>query len=381
MTTSDATPESWDQLDEIEDDSPAEPVEEGEVEEEAEVEAEAPEAEAETEAPEAETDPQADPDAGAAEAASAETETPSVEAEDAVEGGPTETPDAPEDIAPSPFTFRAHGQEYTIKGAEVVEEDGQRKIVMTEEAWQEQIHPRIQDPSSWERTRQKLERQLAERDPERNEKVVWARTIMETLDPLFEKAEKGDSNALLDWIDNVTQNSAVLRARAEAAVAKAQAEPLQREREAEEQNRNWEETAPVLRDGLRQHAAAVLDSEEFKGLGLKADDELVDTLWELWEQGAPVFTELTEETAPQYGLKPGLYVNKTYVATHLRPTARAIKAERQRRKAAADAEKTNRKALGGGKKAPAAVEGKGSPTPEKDEGEPSSKEEWIESLR
>lgn len=382
MAPSNATPENWDQLDELEETAQVDTADEEEVaEESAEETAEAEEAEAETGAAEGEPDPEAD-DTGAAETVSAETESPSVEADETVEGGPTETPDEPVEAAPSPFKFRAHGQEFAIPDAQVVEEDGTRKIVMTEKAFQEHIHPRIQDPSSWERTRQRLERQVQELDPGRNDKVIRAQTIMDTIDPLLAEAEKGNTGPLYEWLDEATKNAALLRARAEANVYKAQAEVGTRERQAEQQSQDWEATVPLLQDALRANAEKVLGLEEFKGLGLKADDDLVETLWTMWEQGAPVFVEVTEETQERYGVKPGTYVNNEYLATYLRPTAKTLRAERKRRADAAAAEKANNKALGkGGKKPPTTAPAKGGAAPEKADDEPDDYQAWVESLR
>lgn len=382
MTESNATPESWDQLDEIEDDSPAEPAEDVVAEESAEEPAGAVEAEAETEAAGGDPDPEADIDAGAAEAVSAEAESSSVGAETTVGDGPTETPDAPEETEPSPFTFRAYGQEFTIPDSQVVEEDGQRRVVMTEEAFQEHVQPRIQDPSAWERTRQKLERQVQELDPERNETVVWARTIKEVLDPLLKQAEKGETGPLFEWLDEAVKNSAVLQAQAERNVFKARAEAGETHRTEAELQAQLEEAIPVLKQGLHDNVSRLLEQDDFKGLGFTAD-EVRDELWEMFEAGVPLFIEVSEQNQAQYpGYAPGNYVNLELVQRHLAPMAKRLRADRERRKAAADAEKANNAALGKGqKKAPTTAPAKGGPPPEKAEPEPETYDDWVESLR
>lgn len=375
MTLSDATPESWDQLDELEDDSPAEPAEDQVPEEGTEPQGEAEEAEPEAE-PDAEGDPEslAD-DTGATEAEpGSEGESPSPEDAIAAEAEPTETPETPVETEVRPFKFRADGAEVEvpIKGVKIEDE----------EAFRQSLQPYLANRASWDRERDRLRRQVEELDPERNEAVVRARTFMETMDPLLEAAEKGDTGPLYEWLEDVTKNSAVLRARAEAAVAKAQAEPIRRERDEQQQAQEWEERVPALKAGIRENAEKILGLDEFKGLGLKADDELVEEVWALFEQGAPVFVEVTEETQQRYGVPPGVYVNNQYLQAHLRPTAKRLRADRQRREAAAAAAKANDKALGKGqKKPPTTAPAKGGGTPERDEPVPTTKEEWIESLR
>lgn len=294
------------------------------------------------------TDASEQPDASAAPAAQ-QPNTPS-----------SQTPS--EDI--KPFSFRVDGKEVAPKGA--VRVNG--FIAFPEETWNRDMHNLLADRGEIRRREAALQKQLADRDPEKHPDVQKSRELLKSLDALMSAPE----DQLVERILTIRDQWPVLQANARAAILQRQLDERNgqvSEREQQESRAEWE---PRLKEGLDARIQTVLEMPEFKSLGLKPGP-LAKKMWRL---GQGAFVEKEDGQ---------VYVNDEALLEFIEADAEQIREFR----AAADAEKArdaararNAAALSkGGQKAPPTVSAKGSPSTGSHKQTFKNKEEYQEFMR
>jgi hypothetical protein len=255
-----------------------------------------------------------------------------------------------------PFHFRADGHDIVVDGATLTGDS----ITIPREAWNRDVQPYLADRRGWERERSRLQTQVRQLDPERNESVIRASHLLAKLETIATELERGNEAPLVDLVNNFTTHFRVWKTEAENEALKRSVKFREEQSSAESRQQEAAELDPLLRSGLRSHVDAVLATETFRGLGFRTD-EIAGELWELFERGAPVFVDLRDPAAAaQRGVSPDVYVDVAFVQRYLDRPAKLIRDREAKLKAKTEAAKKNAAVLAP-KKTPAVVPGAGSP--------------------
>lgn len=329
--------------------------------------------------PDAEVEDDAESDLEAAFAEEAELEVPAPEA---APKAPARTSKANEPF--KTIRLRVDGQEVELPTSKEGIYNGERVRILSDADWS-YLHSRLRDPAALRRQQQEHQRQLAERDPERNPITIRARVWMSELNKIIQPlVEKGDTAPLQEWVENAQLNAMRLQMLAEQEIGKAQQARVQQQQNEEELERQAAEWVPRLERSLSEGIAQILAQPEYKGLGLNAQ-ALKQNYWEIRGE---LFFEADATDAATYGVAEGTLMLNTQRLQQLIEPARQAALAVSRKNPAARRAKLNASAAGKStapvKKAAAVVRRGGTATsgtaaaPEKKKF--SSKEEWEQHL-
>lgn len=221
-----------------------------------------------------------------------------------------EEPDDAESVQAEPFRFR-------VDGVEVAPPDAVRTpygIVISPETWERHIQPKLADRDAIRARELQHRQKIRELETTRSAADVKAQAQIEEIDRLL-----SDEDAMREFFSDFDRNAELLKLRIENKTLTAQhAVPAEGQNATEADQLDVEAQVRDLREilpgALERAVGAVLAEGDFKDLGQDAN-ELHATLWQLAQQGAPVF-----------GVDPqqGYVVNLEYIRTHLKPAVRAV---------------------------------------------------------
>jgi hypothetical protein len=277
-----------------------------------------------------------------------------------------------------PYTFRAGGRLMEIDGA-VVGKDGlyipAEKVSAVTEAIQRGVHHQ----TTFQQELAKRDRQVAELDPEHNEKVIEAQAVLDFLEPRLK-----DAASLQAFVANFATEKAMMLAEVRAKKAEARAQliakhpQLAQPAEAEPSEEQFRELAV---SALWQHFDDQLDRGEFRGVFQAGERKALQA--EI-ARAAPLYVIKAPHDDPAQGIRAGeRVIDVTRLVDDIRRYAersgrvRPAPKNGQPAKGAADrAAAANRAALRstkpptGGKRA----------GPAKRSSQPRSREEWMKGI-
>lgn len=266
-------------------------------------------------------------------------------------------------IETRPLRVRVDGQDIDVPDA-IETNDG--RIVMTRDAFNRVLQPRLTDRRALhERHQKELAAARAQADPEKNPVVLRAKILVEEFDKLQDagllQVDPDELEKLQLRVDNE-----ILRRGIKQEPEAAADEPSETE---------VAETRTLFETGLGHALDTLLAHDLYKDLGLSKDHlyKLVRPRWQEWARVA----DALDPNGFEEGKK---YIDMAAVRALVDELAEPIRNERKRLSDVAAARKKNEAALGGGN-APVAVTTAGSQAVGgRKKAPPKSKEEWLERL-
>jgi hypothetical protein len=307
-----------------------------------------PEAEAVTdETPESESaEGQESPDAGE----------PQIEATDTAELPAEPAEEAPESET-EPFSFTADRRRFEVPGAQIVRfKEGDQtveKIVMDRDAFARFVHPHIRDQSALSKRDAEHRRQIQALDPERNEQVIRAQSLIGSLEAVLK-----DEESLTGFLTNFNQNKELWALKAEKAVADARLTGYTtQESETQQATRLQETTEQVVQDipAVLGGAAQFVTQNWQVPVDQRA---MAAAQQQIAENIGAYYRYATAHDAQTYGVEEGQLIRDDDAV--IKTVYRFASLLSQQNNAQA-AKAKNQAVLGGGKKSPKTVSAKGSP--------------------
>jgi hypothetical protein len=311
--------------------------------------------------PEAEGAAEDEAEAEAEVAAEAEAEAGAVTEESAEPSPPEQQPE--------PFSFKVDGRRVEVEGAYLIKHadpggNPTESVVMPREVFARRVQPYLADRGAWASKEREFQRQLADRDPERNETVVRAGALVDEFDKLLKSED-----ALTAFLADFDRNAEALKLRAENRVLSAGLKTRdERDHSADEERRGEELVSTVQQDlpvVLRGAATHVRDALKFD-----VPENVLQTAYEeIADNYGLYYFRADERIAKEYGVEVGELVrdDDRLVRTVERFARLAASGSKQAEGLKA-VEAKNAEALKAPKKKPPTVPAKGSPgSPEKHE--------------
>jgi hypothetical protein len=275
-----------------------------------------------------------------------------------------------------PFSFKTYGKTVAVEGAtlhEVDSPDGQKveMVVMPKASFDRHILPHTVDRAEIQRREAAYQKQLAELNPDRNEAVIRAKTLIDAVSKALESQE-----AFEEFAVNFDRNKQLLMLQVENATKDARLAARE-----QEDRRHWEQAATVhVWETITQDLPASVE-DVAKALGVQAPTHVLDEIRQFVAlDPARYYLRATEDHARQYGVQVGQVVrNDALLAATIERFVHVASLSSQQQKQVEGVKKKNQAALAP-KKAPPTVPAKGSPTPTKQGNEPKSREEWAEMM-
>lgn len=292
---------------------------------------------------------------------------------------PPGTSPAPKDTAASPDTtetptvLRADRRDLAIPGV-VKLADGSVKVPA---ASLPALQAHLADRSVWQSQaaafQQRIRALEAQADPAKNDAVIRANALVQTMKELRQRDETGQ--ALYDWITGFFDHLPRYEAEAKAQALEARLQAAQAQLQPQQDAAEWAQLEPGFRDALDHHLDEALRRPEF--LALAQDrDRLADSLWELRRH---LFRPATPEEQRQYGVS-GYVTDPTLFYRELQREA-ALAQRWAERTQAQTIQARNQQALGGPKPAPPAVSTRTStPASAGAPARPKDRQAWLERL-
>ena len=296
-----------------------------------------------------------------------------------VEGEPVDTEPAPSEAsseqAARPFSYKTYGKVVDVEGAtlhEVQGPDGEPvdMLVMPKSAFDRHIHPNVVDKSEIRRRESQYQRQIADLQPERNETVIRAKTLIDAVSKALESQE-----AFEEFAVNFDRNKDQLALQVDNAIKDAKI----RQRDDVDHEANQEQEYTQLQETLSTDLPASVDYIT-ESLGVQAPPHILQQIKEYVGSNPGAFYQYaTEDQAREYGVQVGSLVRRDdLLAKTIQSFLGVANASSAQVKQTTEAAAKNKKALHP-KKAPPVVTAKGSAAPEKKQKE-MSKEEWREAM-
>lgn len=303
-----------------------------------------------------------------------------VEPEVEGEAPPVDTEPAPseassEQAARRPFSYKAYGKVVDVEGAslhEVQGTDGEpvEMLVMPKTAFDRYIHPNVVDKSEMRRRDAAKDRQIADLQPDRNETVIRAKTLIDEVSKALESQEAFEAFAV-----NFDHNKDLLALKVENAINAAKLAGHDDSSRAATQEQEFTQLQETLSSDLPASVDAHIGQ-----LGVQAPPAVLQQIKEYVGSNPGAFYQYaTEDQAREYGVEVGSLVRRDDLLQRtIQSFISVANASSAQVKQTTEAAAKNKKALNP-KKAPPVVTAKGSAAPEKKKKE-MSKEQWREEM-
>lgn len=281
---------------------------------------------------------------------------------------PEPVPATPAEPSP-PFSFRVDGVAVEVEGATRTP-DG--KILLSQEAWDRHVSPRLVDRRTIHRREQAQLRRIAELESEAKSRDGDAKIIVENVDALL-----SDRDGLVKFIQNYDVEAPKLKLKIQNQILESKLKRHETRLTSHTQEADLREFTEIAKPGLSQAVSMIAD-ELAKGAPVDSN-ALADELWDLSETGVPIFFEVKEGDGS--GLDPREHkwgVNLALLRKLVAPRVRTAQAAAANQKAA-EVAKANQQALGKtpARKAPPTVPAAASPTPGGEVQVPKTREEYL----
>lgn len=216
---------------------------------------------------------------------------------EAVPGAAPTTPETPVPWTPpsagEPFAFKVDGREHPLEGALRLPDGG---VYLPPGVWDQKLRPFLADRSVWVGKERNYQQAIARAKQDRGAEVARAQQVLVGLAELDAQGDQGWAA----WLDNYSQNRAVLDARVRARIAEQETARWQETDRERTETENATALLPRLQHHLGSQVETVLAQEQWKGV--LGADQAQDLLRFLWDQADRLYYEA--EDGDGSGLSP-----------------------------------------------------------------------------